>query len=325
MDARNKNINDLFSKVLTENASEDEIREFTNWQNELEQNRAVFQEYKKAWESTGLLNSFDLERAKLMTEVKILEKLKAARSFFYYWQRVAAILIIPLLIFSAVYYFTNETIEVSTTSEIVKTPYGARTSFELPDGSVAWLNSGSELSYPHHFGKTREINLEGEVYLEVKKGNKPFIVKTKYGEVKVLGTKFNVSAFPGEPFNTTLVEGAVAIKENTSSDEVILKPGFQYVAENGTYSVEKVQPEMYTSWKDGKMVFRREPFSLVAKRLERWFNVSIKLEGEPIKNLWYTGTIEMESFSEVLELIKNTTPIDYSFDSQTRILTITAK
>lgn len=320
-----KNTNDLFSKVLTGNASEKEISEFNDWQNESEQNRAAFQEYKKAWESAGLLKSYDLERAKLMTEVKILEKLMAVRGFFFYWQRVAAILILPLLIFSALYYFRNETNATSTALETVKTPYGARTSFELPDGSVAWLNAGSELSYPHRFGKTREINLEGEVYLEVKKGTKPFIVKTAYGEIKVLGTKFNVSAFPGEPFNTTLVEGSVAIKDRTNPDEVILKPGFQYVAENGTYLLEKVQPEMYTSWKDGKMVFRREPFSLVAKRLERWFNVSIKLEGETIKNLWYTGTIEMESFSEVLELIKNTTPIDHSFDSQTRILTITAK
>ena len=325
MDARNKNTDDLFSKVLTGNASEQELLEFANWQNESEQSRTGFQEYKKTWESTGLLKSYDLERAKLMTEVKILEKLRAARGFFYYWQRIAAILIIPLLIFSSVYYFTNERGGVSATSEIVKTPYGARTSFELPDGSVAWLNSGSELSYPHRFGKTREINLKGEVYLEVKKGNKPFIVKTKYGNVKVLGTKFNVSAFPGEPFNTTLVEGSVAIKNNTNPNEIILKPGFQYVAENGKYSVEKVQPEMYTSWKDGKMVFRREPFCLVAKRLERWINVSIKLEGETIKNLWYTGTIEMESFSEVLELVKNTTPIIYSFDAKTRVLTITVK
>ncbi len=319
------NINkDLFAKFLSGNTTEEEKLVFEQWLNHSEDNRNEFHDFAHIWHTSGMLKEYDLDNARRMVSIKILEKLKTTRGFVYYWQRIAAILIIPLLIYSVWPYIKAEDAKLPVTTEVVKTPYGARTSFILPDGSTAWLNAGSELSYPHVFGKAREVSLKGEIYLEVKKSKKPFVVKTMYGEVMVHGTKFNVNAFAGEPFQTTLVEGSVSIKNKTCNEEVILKPGSHYTSENGKYKVEKNSPDLYTSWKDGKMVFRREPFIQVAKRLERWFNVKIQLEGETIKNLWYTGTIEMESFSEVLELIKNTTPITYKFNNQTRILTITA-
>ena len=243
----------------------------------------------------------------------------------YYWQRVEAILILPVLVFSVLQYDSGNTKMSTVPLVTTRTPFGARTTLSLPDGSVMWLNSGSEVSYPQSFGKIREITLKGEIYLDVKKDGKPFIVKTDFGEVAVLGTKFNVSSYTGEPFMATLVEGSVAVKDKSGSDEVRLKPGFQYASRDGKYTVKEVPLNIYTSWKDGKMIFRREPFERVAKRLERWFNVTIELKGESIKKLWYTGTIEMESFSEVLELIKNTTPIEYSFNSNTRVLTISKK
>ena len=82
---------------------------------------------------------------------------------------------------------------------------------------------------------------------------------------------------------------------------------------------------MITSWKEGKLIFEKEPFANVATALERWYNVKIELQGEKLKRLGYTGTIEMETFSEVLELIKSTTPIKYKFDKNTRILKISGK
>lgn len=321
----NLNNNELFSKVLSGNASREETEKFEQWLSSEEKNKKEFEAYEKIWSWGGHLKPYDIKAARLKTEIKILEKLKAKRSFIHYWQRIAAILILPVIIFSVyLYNFKNGKPGQSTITTIT-TPFGARTFFTLPDSSAIWLNSGSEVSYPQDFGRRREITLKGEVYLEVKKDRKPFIVKTEFGDVRVLGTKFNVSAYGGESFMTTLVEGSVMIKDKASSGEVLLKPGLQYTSRNGKYTVKEVPTNIYTSWKDGKMIFRREPFETVAKRLERWFNVTIELRGESIKNLWYTGTIEMESFSEVLELIKNTTPIEYSFNSKTRVLTISKK
>jgi ferric-dicitrate binding protein FerR (iron transport regulator) len=141
--------------------------------------------------------------------------------------------------------------------------------------------------------------------------------------VKVLGTNFNVKAYQGEAFVTTLESGSVAFT-NPLGRKAILEPGSQVVYSSNKFFTQQVDTEVFTSWKDGKLIFRDEPLQNMITRLERWYNVDIKLEDERIKNLKYTGTIEMESFSEVLELIKVTTPINYSFDRKTRVLTISA-
>jgi ferric-dicitrate binding protein FerR (iron transport regulator) len=327
MDKKDFDGKDFFSKVLSGNATKQEEDSFEQWLSMSDKNRSEFESYKRLWESLHYLKRRDLNSAKLKTRVKILEKQKRQRNFYYYWQKVAAVLLVPVLIASAYFYFDREKATESHTAtvETVKTPYGARTSLPLPDGSVVWLNAGSEISYPHKFRGVREVELSGEMYLEVKKGNIPFIVKTKYGNVEVLGTKFNVSAYDNEPFQTALLEGSVAIKAEDSNKKLQLEPGFLAILQNGKFEVSSADVSSCVSWKDGKLEFRREPFELVAKKLERWFNVTIELKGEGIKNLWYTGTIEMESFSEVLELIKNTTPIEYSFNSKTRVLSIESK
>ncbi|MGV8094316.1 MAG: FecR family protein [Mangrovibacterium sp.] len=325
MNDKHLNNEELFSKILSGNTTTEELETFNHWLSADEKNKKAFESYKKIWDWGGRLKQYDLKAAKLKTEIKILEKLKGKKNFMYYWQRIAAILILPVLVFSVLQYDSGNTKQNTVPLVTTQIPFGARTTLLLPDGSTIWLNSGSEVSYPQSFGKIREITLKGEIYLEVKKDKKPFVVKTDLGEVTVLGTKFNVSSYTGEPFMTTLVEGSVVVKDKAGSDEIHLKPGFQYVSQDGKYTVKEVPISIYTSWKDGKMIFRREPFETVAKRLERWFNVTIELRGESIKNLWYTGTIEMESFSEVLELIKNTTPIEYSFNSKTRVLTISRK
>ncbi len=327
MNQNDFNSKDFFAKVLSGNATEQEQKDFEKWVLLSEDNRKEFESYQKLWESLLSLKKWDLNSAKLKTQIKIFEKQKSERNFVYYWQKVAAILLIPVLLVSAYFIFEKETPNnaIPTIVETVRTPYGARTSFSLPDGSVAWLNAGSRISYPNRFTDVREVELSGEMYLEVKKSEIPFIVKTKYGDVKVLGTKFNVCAYDDEPFQTTLLEGKVAIRTENANKDFLLYPGFQAVLDGGNLEADSVDVTSYVSWKDGKMEFRREPFELVAKRLERWFNVSIELKGEKIKNLWYTGTIEMESFSEVLELIKNTTPIEYYFNPKTRVLTIESK
>ncbi len=327
MDKNNFYNNDFFPKILSGNATKQEQAVFEQWLSMPGVDRSGFDAYKKLWESLGYIKGHDIDAAKLKTRIKILEKQKQQKSFYYYWQKIAAVLLVPVLLASLFLYFDKwgATGNSSATVETVRTPCGARTSLTLPDGSIAWLNAGSEISFPHEFNDVREVGLKGEMYLEVKKSKAPFIVKTQYGNVKVLGTKFNVSAYDDDCFTTTLIEGSVSLTGRGVEKEFLLSPGFQAILKNGGYEASKVDAASYVSWKDGRMEFRREPFGQVAKKLERWFNVSIELKGEEIKKLWYTGTIEMESFSEVLELIKNTTPIEYSFDPKNRILTIESK
>jgi ferric-dicitrate binding protein FerR (iron transport regulator) len=232
----------------------------------------------------------------------------------------AAVLIIGLVI-GSLFFIQSQKHEITTQN--ITTPYGGKTQFTLPDGSTVWLNSGSTFSYPDHFEGERIVELNGEAYFIVEKQNEPFIVKTKFGEVEVLGTEFNVKAYENETFSTTLENGLVVFT-NKYGKQANLEPGMQVIFDDENFKLRRVETKFFTSWKEGQLIFRDEPLQNMVTRLERWYNVKIELKDERIKNLKFNGTIEMESFSEVLELIKVTTPIKYNFNRKTRVLTISA-
>jgi ferric-dicitrate binding protein FerR (iron transport regulator) len=160
----------------------------------------------------------------------------------------------------------------------------------------------------------------------VAKEFKPFVVKTGYGNIEAKGTSFDVKAYLNENFETTLVEGSVKI-EGIKKQTVILKPGQQSILTptSDVFVLKDVNTGLFTSWKEGKLIFVNEPFKNVARELERWYNVKIELRGQKLKDLCYTGTIEMETFGEVLELINTTTPINHIFDKRTRLLIINGR
>ena len=239
--------------------------------------------------------------------------------------KVAAVLIVGLFIATITIYKKAPSEQYAEVRENVTTPYGARTNFKLADGTEVWLNSGSTISFPKQFSSIRNIELTGQAYFKVVKDGKPFLVKTSYGSIEVMGTSFDVKAYKGEDFKTTLVEGSVKVN-NATDRQVILKPG-QQVLINSAYefSVKSVNTDLTTSWREGKLIFEKEPFRNVAKELERWYNVKIELHGEKLKKLGYTGTIEMETFGEVLELINVTAPIKYTFNKDTRLLKISGR
>ena len=239
--------------------------------------------------------------------------------------KVAAVLIVGLMITTIAVYKRPNTEKYTEVKENVTTSFGARTNFKLSDGTEVWLNSGSTISFPKQFSSIRNIELTGQAYFKVVKDGKPFLVKTSYGAIEVMGTSFDVKAYKDEDFKTTLVEGSVKVN-NALERQVILKPGQQAeITSTNEIVVTSVKTELTTSWKEGKLIFEMEPFKNVAKELERWYNVKIELQGEKLKKLGYTGTIEMETFGEVLELINVTAPIKYTFNKDTRLLKISGR
>jgi ferric-dicitrate binding protein FerR (iron transport regulator) len=238
---------------------------------------------------------------------------------------IAAAFVLGLLISSAIYFARFERLSTNHQVQEISIPYGGKSKFTLPDGSVVWLNSGSKLSYPSAFMGQRNVQLEGEAYFDVVKNKVPFVVSTQFGDILVLGTSFNVKAYADDDFQTTLVEGSVTIKKNAGNN-VMLRPGQQaFVNKQNQFEIQSVETEIFTSWKDGKLIFYREPFETVAKRMERWYNVNIQVDNEEIKDLWFTGTIEMETLSEVMELISKSLPVTYTYNQNTRTLKIEKK
>jgi transmembrane sensor len=258
--------------------------------------------------------------------VKVLKQINSGNRRFTFWQilqRVAAILFIPLLIsmlwLSAGKNFKNA--NSNTVYNKVVAAFGTFSLIELPDGSKVWLNSGATLRYPDKFNSdNRIVYLIGEAYFEVHSDKSmPFYVNTPYFTVKATGTKFNVRA--EKNFRTpsvTLVEGKVAVQKPNSGKQngliTMLQPNqhMTYDTLSGHVTIQTEDTYKHFAWKDGKLVFRNDNITEVARRISLQYNVDIEIKGSEIKKYRYRATFENEPLGELLRLLKISSPIDYS-------------
>lgn len=174
-------------------------------------------------------------------------------------------------------------------------PYGKRSILTLSDGSKIWLNSGSVLEFPAQFTENnREIRLaSGEMYIEVARDSqKPFHVLTSDFNVKVYGTKFNVSAYADSPRSVVLVEGSIGL-QSANEKETLLSPGEQAVySDNGTFRKQGVDVTRFISWKNGYLMFEDTPMSEVLKQIGRYYNLSFNYDKNVVlKDLTCSGKI----------------------------------
>jgi hypothetical protein len=186
-------------------------------------------------------------------------------------------------------------------------PYGKRSKLELADGTKVWINSGSMLEFPSRFtGKTRSVNVVGEVYLEVAKDGKPFIVHTLNMDVKVYGTAFNVSAYADRNVaSVVLVEGKVSVKAARSDEEMMMQPQEMASFLNNRLYKETVDVLRYTSWKDGYLLLNQTPFAEILEQLEQYYNLSFDVrENVNLRNITCTGKIYLsDNLDDVLKTI----------------------
>ena len=240
--------------------------------------------------------------------------------------RIAAILLIPTLIytFSSNSPEINEPEKYSNMDMVVDsleilTSVGTRTIVRLTDGTEVHLNYGSKIKYPKTFDKhNREVTLSGEGFFDVAHDSeRPFIVKTKQLDIKVLGTKFNVLTYPEDEFvATTLVEGKVVMEQSGGNGETkiisSLVPGqhVSYDTNTGAISSTTGNIDKYIAWKDGVLIFDNTGIKEVAEKLERNFNVEIQIANE-IRDYTYTVKFVDESLFQILDLITKATPISY--------------
>ena len=252
-------------------------------------------------------------------EAIFLNKTKPKIRFISYLTRIAAILFIPLLVASLLYYIQNiSTGNLQSYSEIYA-PYGTRTTFYLPDGSTGWLNGGSSLKFPTQFsGKVRDVKLTGEAYFNVTSNHKkPFIVSTENIDVKVFGTSFNVMAYADEQITeVTLESGQIEVFKKTNN--IIKSIGILNPNESCIYNLLSDSSKILSinsteklSWLDGKLTFRYDPFKEVVRKINRWYNVNIVIKDELLDTYIYYGTFKDETLEEVLRLLQFTAPIRY--------------
>ena len=198
-------------------------------------------------------------------------------------------------------------------------PWGKRTTISFADGTKLWLNAGSRAVYPIEFAQNRrEVFIEGEGYFEVAKDdNKPFIVKTGVIEIKVLGTDFNVSAYPQEEkTEVALASGSVQVT-GLNRQITQLRPHHVVEINNITHqqAVKQVDIYDYTCWKDGFLQLRSENIEVVLRRVERYYAVPIIIETQ-LNGYTISGKLDLkDSMTGTLNTIVKLAPVQYQVEN----------
>lgn len=210
------------------------------------------------------------------------------------------------------------------------TPRGGTYKITLADGTEVWLNAASTIKYPSRFAQDKRIvELDGEAYFSVKpayqkNGDKiPFKVISKRQEVEVVGTQFNMAAYPEQGADkTTLVEGKVVVNDKQS--RFILVPNEQAVTTTGKTFVKKVDVNNYVAWRDGKFSFDGKTFEETMEEIGRWYDLDIVYESGIPKEELTGDAFRNQNFGLVLRLL-DVAEVDYKLDVERRKLTIKGK
>jgi len=338
----------IIARVLSGEATSDDILTLSNWLNEDKENRTEFSQLKNYWDAEVSFNNFSepvFSLQKIQQEIEQPKPNVFRKLSWHIWGPVAAGIAILLTITSLFIYSYkgNETEHYFT--------YLAndhRTEFSLIDGTKIVLNRNSKLVYSDAFGKKeRKVRLEGEAFFDVESNpEKPFIVSVANDEmrIKVLGTQFNVKAYPDKKnIHTTLVKGSVVLqftdasKEKTEKkldesfsevvyskisnkiiNEIIMLPD-----EKITYNLiskettkQKMDSAEDIGWKDGLIKYKTVAFSDLIKDLEKKFKVPIHIENKELlySSVTVTGTFEEgQSLGQILEVVSRSLLIEWSY------------
>jgi len=197
----------------------------------------------------------------------------------------------------------------------VKVPRGKKATCTLPDGTVIQLNSDSKLRYPEKFTDTsRVVEFEGEAFFTVAKDKKrPFSINSKQVLVRVLGTHFNLRAYPEENKTDVVVEeGRVMFSPKTKKTSLILTANQQGVYDNDqSLKQQNVYAAAYYSWRTNQLQFRDQKLSDIASTLERWYNVRVLINNRLLRNERYTGRFNNPDIKSVLNSLEFAVGLHY--------------
>ncbi|MEO7445769.1 MAG: FecR family protein [Ferruginibacter sp.] len=298
----------------------------------------------------------EVEAAEDITALKAQENIydRKTRSSMAW---ILASLVIFIALATLSYFFLQKNsipkdLPLVHTTEI-EARYGARSKVQLPDGSNVWLNSGSKLRYDEDFKNgTRDVYLTGEAYFDVVKNPaKPFTIHTQTMAVRVLGTQFNVKAYTNDKTTeTSLIHGSVLVTmKNNPQQQYLLKPNEKLVLPNETGReiktngndktisqpaelsdrlaaiknlsyIQNTKVEVETSWTKNILSFYDEPFSAVAHKMERWYDVNFEFENARWENEYLTGSFEQETLQQALSGLAFSTGFKYKMDGKTILI-----
>ncbi|MFN8206552.1 MAG: FecR domain-containing protein [Bacteroidales bacterium] len=332
----NQNLNnDLIANLLKDKLSpreQEEVQDYLNREVPEEELHAFLGEYWERLEGTpGNASEFDAEKSLNAIHKQLnVSSLKSNTHRFGIpkiqkrWMRVAAV-IIPFVLVAGLAYML--TIRFGVREITVQSPGNQRMQAILPDGSTVWLNAGSRLDYSSRFGKKlREVNLKGEAFFAVQPdADHPFIVHASEVRIRVLGTRFNLLAYPGEnAIETTLESGKIEYSD-PHNPPIDIVPGQQVVftPSDKKVTVREVNSEQISSWHNNQLKFRNDSLGFVLRKMEHWYGCRFKVPDTDLLSLHFTATIQNESIEQVLDLLSESIDITYKRDGN--LITIRKK
>jgi transmembrane sensor len=297
-----------------------------------------FKNHLQRLKNSELANEYAIPAGEQMPVIADPEKRHRMVSYLMVAASVVALTICGIHVYKETATSKNE---AKKGTNIVATQKGSRTTVQLPDGTKVWLNADSKIYYDEGFKKeSREVRLEGEAFFDVKKdSSRPFVIRTSVVDIKVLGTRFNVKSYHDEDeTETALVTGSIEIRiRNNPAKKIVLHPNEKLVVKHALNrdsavkqkdtgntvmliqamrkdAVYKSSPE--TLWMENKLVFDGETLEEVCKKLERWYNVVIRIQDESLKKEIYTAIFDGETLLNVLTALKISARIDFSIHNK---------
>jgi len=206
-------------------------------------------------------------------------------------------------------------------------PHGKTFKLKLSDGTIVHMNAGSSTRYPIKFikGSNRKIFITGEAYLDVTKDpSHPFIVNSNYLNIRVLGTKFNINSYPEDDVTEiVLVEGSVSLYDESKIYDIkssaLLKPKHKaiFTRKNKDIQIHPVNTNIYTSWRNGELVFRDMTFNNILKKMERHYNITIINNNSNLSKTIFNASFGIVPIEKVLQELREVYGISYTINNRT--------
>lgn len=309
----------LLIRYISGRATDEEKVEIMKWIESDPEHKKNFLMLRKVydvsiWQTKESFNStrFSIQKSKIRRKQFILNIVK-----------IAAILIVVFFVGRYFFFSANQTMQVKMNT--IRVPAGQHTELTLADGTQVWLNTNTVFTYPERFAeKQRVVDLKGEGYFKVTKNvSKPFIVKTTEYNIKVLGTEFNITAYPHvSHFEASLLEGSIELfKDGSTRDELVMKPDERVYLHNHKLVLGKIKDYDQFLWKDGIIVFNDETFRQMAHRLETYYDLEITIKNEDILNNRITGKFRAsDGIEHILKVLQLDNKFQYKIEDKNKIL-----
>ena len=326
----------LLSKYLSGNYSDEEKVSMDKWKSESADNQSLYNEYQKVWnfarsDDPNYTIDVDASWEELNKRIDQFELVsvdfendnqRSKKRFLVYFSRVAAVLIIAFGLFYLINRAANQEPEYISFNAV---EFSADP-FILNDGSEVIFNKDSEISYPETFSEdTRTINFDGEAFFNVAhNAEKPFIIDAGEVQIEVLGTSFNLSAFPEcDKIVLHLESGKVRfssinVEDGSIREQLILLPGQKgiYSRSNGMLTRSHFENQNFQAWKTGILEFEKTPLDLVISTIEKTYHLNVVSENT-FETLSLTARFDNETPESIFKSIQTIFGIEYVIDGET--------